>query len=428
MNEWLVKLAPRDRLGDVLAGVVVVLILSLALLWTAPARTLILLFALGFFTAGFLVGFIFGIPKSAAQAPDASSVQAPTRRRVLLPNTNLDQISDWLTKTIVGLGLVELNKIPGAVRDLSAYLAAQAGSPALAAGYCTAVVIEFPIVGFLGGYLVTRLVISRLIGDVETALATSPDDQDQLRRATAGLLTPADASDARTLVTPAAKKAAVDVADRQLEELTNVNDIRAWARAKLVLDDFKAAIRGFRLATQLDPADVRTRVELVTALDNSTDRKVGVVSEMLRNLEAAKAHIDDNTPDALRTAVYEYLVYANLFVFPPKGFEDAIRNGEEFVRTKLGEQSAVTWVNLAAGYGQRYAWGLKHDATPDDLKRTRDAALDAARRAIEMDQGNREILRRLLVKAYPGKRKDEDDLEALEVDAAFRSLIIGSDA
>ena len=37
------------------------------------------------------------------------------RRRSFLPNTNLEQISDWLTKTIVGVGLVQFREIGAAL-------------------------------------------------------------------------------------------------------------------------------------------------------------------------------------------------------------------------------------------------------------------------------------------------------------------------
>ena len=76
---------------------------------------------------GFLLGFIFCIPRTpnrnnapanpgaggtasgtqpvpSSAAPPSSSVQT---------NSNLEEISDWLTKIIVGVGLVELSKIPG---------------------------------------------------------------------------------------------------------------------------------------------------------------------------------------------------------------------------------------------------------------------------------------------------------------------------
>src|SRR4029077_17521561 len=62
--------------------------------------------------AGSLVGFLFGVPRAAQQL-----TQEPTgtgqKRNPYLPNTNLEQISDWLTKIIVGVGLVEIRAVVG---------------------------------------------------------------------------------------------------------------------------------------------------------------------------------------------------------------------------------------------------------------------------------------------------------------------------
>jgi hypothetical protein len=51
--------------------------------------------------AGLLLGFLFGLPKTLERSGKGR----------LTTNTNLDQISDWLTKILVGLGLVQLGKV-----------------------------------------------------------------------------------------------------------------------------------------------------------------------------------------------------------------------------------------------------------------------------------------------------------------------------
>src|SRR5437879_2552681 len=88
---------------------------------------------------GFLLGFIFCIPRTAkpTEAIAASSSGPPGTSRdgidssrqsaaiavsTVETNTNLVDISDWLTKILVGVGLVELNKIPQNLRNLSAFL------------------------------------------------------------------------------------------------------------------------------------------------------------------------------------------------------------------------------------------------------------------------------------------------------------------
>ena len=70
----------------------------------------------GAFLAGGLLGFLFGIPRSLAVqegVADQGGYQ---------PNTNLEQISDWLTKILVGVGLVQFTTFAGHVSDLVTFL------------------------------------------------------------------------------------------------------------------------------------------------------------------------------------------------------------------------------------------------------------------------------------------------------------------
>jgi hypothetical protein len=58
------------------------------------------------FFVGSIVGFVFGVPKSRPTSLSASAGSV-----VYHDNTNLEEVSDWLTKLIIGVGLVEINKI-----------------------------------------------------------------------------------------------------------------------------------------------------------------------------------------------------------------------------------------------------------------------------------------------------------------------------
>jgi hypothetical protein len=96
-----------------------------------------------------ILGLIFGVPRARLDF-----VAGTTERYAA--NSNLEQISDWLTKLLVGAGLVEVANLPGGLSSLGSYLgddlstrnasALAVGSVAYGAG-----------VGFVGGYLWTRL-------------------------------------------------------------------------------------------------------------------------------------------------------------------------------------------------------------------------------------------------------------------------------
>ncbi|HEX6369255.1 MAG TPA: hypothetical protein VF006_10000 [Longimicrobium sp.] len=120
----------------------------------------------GAYMTGFLVGFLFGIPRSAAHAGAAEEpAERPAEVRARLgaglrANTNLERVSDWLTKIIVGVGLVHLGQIGPAVKELSAHLAPGLGGGAVNQAFVSALLIYFVVCGFFSGYFWTRIFLS----------------------------------------------------------------------------------------------------------------------------------------------------------------------------------------------------------------------------------------------------------------------------
>lgn len=129
-------------------------------------------------SAGTLFGFLFGIPRSLqsesgqvvqdnpARPIDGANSDGPKYRA----NTNLEQISDWLTKILVGVGLTQLNNVPSLFQRGGELL-----GPSLAPGstgtvLVGSIVVYFSIIGFLGGYLWTRLFLGSALvrADLET--------------------------------------------------------------------------------------------------------------------------------------------------------------------------------------------------------------------------------------------------------------------
>jgi hypothetical protein len=100
--------------------------------------------------AGGLVGFIFGIPRSA------SSNQPPTAGEQYQDNSNLEQISDWLTKILVGVGLVQLGRVPNGLSHLASAMKPGFGDQASSAGFGLAIVLFYAGTGFMYLYLWTR--------------------------------------------------------------------------------------------------------------------------------------------------------------------------------------------------------------------------------------------------------------------------------
>lgn len=138
-----------------------------------------LMITAGMASIGGFVGFLFGIPNvddlprtpipaltpngtKPALVPD--EVDDGYRQSV---NSNISTISDWLTKTLVGLGLTQIGKAPALFLGLAdRFHEGLAGSQSFA----LALVINSLIMGFMTGYLETRLFLSVAFYLADTAV------------------------------------------------------------------------------------------------------------------------------------------------------------------------------------------------------------------------------------------------------------------
>jgi hypothetical protein len=126
--------------------------------------------------SGLLLGFLFGIPRSLQREKtnsqsDAGVMFAPTYET----NTNLEQISDWLTKIIVGVGLVEMTAIPDQIQHLGAFLAGAFGVRPVPGALVVAAFVYFSITSFLLSYLWTRLHLTGEFSLAEQRLREQPE-------------------------------------------------------------------------------------------------------------------------------------------------------------------------------------------------------------------------------------------------------------
>jgi len=110
---------------------------------------------------GFILGVLFGIPGGGESADTRSSVipsssdnkKLKTRRN---KNTNLESASDWLTKILIGFGLIQLGNTPDlllALRELGSRTIAP-GAVGEAIG--VSIVLFQSVSGFLLGYQYVR--------------------------------------------------------------------------------------------------------------------------------------------------------------------------------------------------------------------------------------------------------------------------------
>jgi len=125
------------------------------------------------FLIGTLIGFLFSLPKDNHSQQPQSTDKA--LKAGVKTNANLEQISDWLTKILVGVGLTQLNAIPSFLRKIATFLAPTFTSqdPTKVQGIVISIVLLGVVTGFLTAYLLTRLYLSKKFDIVEEELDDS---------------------------------------------------------------------------------------------------------------------------------------------------------------------------------------------------------------------------------------------------------------
>jgi hypothetical protein len=115
--------------------------------------------ALGIVSASALVGgffgFLFGILGIVEGPIPATGI------RRFVQNTKLDQISDWLTKIIVGLGLTQISHIGPILGHFGNILHKPLGSLQSSAAFGLTLTISYALMGFFYLYLWSRTMLVR---------------------------------------------------------------------------------------------------------------------------------------------------------------------------------------------------------------------------------------------------------------------------
>ena len=105
---------------------------------------------------GSAVGFLFGVPRKGENGRDQAE-ESTDRPELYRPNTNLEQISDWLTKIIVGVGLTQIPAVLDYLNLLGEYAGPAMGETPLGKIVAIAIIVHYLIVGFFQGFLLAYL-------------------------------------------------------------------------------------------------------------------------------------------------------------------------------------------------------------------------------------------------------------------------------
>jgi hypothetical protein len=108
------------------------------------------------FLAGGFIGFWFGFLRVAKDFVPATGF------RRFLGNAKLWKVSEWLTRIIVGLGLVQGGRIAPALANLGNHLREPLGGLPPSAAFGVGLVMSYTLLGFFYIYLWSRTLIARI--------------------------------------------------------------------------------------------------------------------------------------------------------------------------------------------------------------------------------------------------------------------------
>ena len=403
-------LAGAVALGELVAA---------AAVWSTGREWVAMLWGGAFTVMGFVLGFLFGVPR--AQSADDKS------KSPLQVNTNLEQISDWLTKLITGAALASLKELPtdiklGAVyisQSLSGCPQGPCPSDSQLASTGGAIFCYFLALGFLFGYLATRTFFSRLFAasdstpTVDEAVDNLPSGSTTaLSKAALNLDQPPP-----TLNSDAAAAASVLQA-LPVSADASPDSLLAQAKAKLMSGKWDESIQAYKAAIERKPADAATLLDYSYALNRTGHNPLEVQSQLDTALDLVRAGGDKD----LKRRVYEGATYIALYAPAPEGYERAIRLGVEYTKDSSNHPSGAVFVNLACGYGQKVRW-LAANQPAQDPKPFRDAALEAARGAINLGTQWKQNLHDLMLPSDVQAARGENDLQVFANDPDFRTLL-----
>lgn len=358
----------------------------------------------GFAGGGFL-GFLFGVPRMRTSESSAGEA-------AVLSNTNLEQVSDWLTKIVIGVTLVQFHAINGLLWDFRVEIDGAFPIPQGSGLVACLILGASAIAGFMGAYLKAKTDLMRAFDPLKTA-------KDSLN-ASVGQIS--FAAEARKLIQypllaaePAASSAAASLLGSSLEPTTDPEMLRLTGLAQAVLKNFKGAADALGKAAASDP-DPDLKILAARARAVGGDPK-GALAQLPPEVPL--------TGEALSAQDFEAAL-ARMFVdlYVDGGFVDAIKIGESLKSDPGGENSPRVWLYLASAYGQKHADLKRASASDADLKVVKAQALDAAKRALELDsRNNLPTLRTLWDVSDRTKPARQNDLESFADDPDFIALL-----
>ena len=289
--------------------------------------------------SGGLIGFIFGIPRmlaseTAPAQPILPGESSPRSR----PNTNLEQISDWLTKVLVGASLTSLSGIPSFLKGLADYFekGAYAGMPG-GGTLPIFIIIYFAAGGFFWSYIETRTYLTWLFESYGGS-GVGVDALTKVRNA------PWE---------PGSSPIPEDelVIGLQDSALTTAGLLQARAAAETRRENYSAAADYYQKAIAKDPGDTRLQNRL-----SAIYARLGKVKEA----EALNSRVRESTTSnsLAKRQADATAIFNALYVAPPEGFQRAISIGAPLLAANE-PMDGEFFLYMACAYAQQLEFRCK---------------------------------------------------------------------
>lgn len=381
---------------------------------------------------GGLLGFIFGLPRflrvidAATPAAGATAAPSPTTpsKAAFAGNTNLEEISDWLTKIIVGLGLVQAHAIIDSGKHLAIKFSNQIGNPQGAMAMFCFVVAIASVGGFLFFYIETRTRIMLLLTDASTAavdhgVITS-------KAAEISIAAPVDVPQGKAGVDTAVRSQSPVATDKTLlgipySDLKVADDYAAWGAAQARAGNWEAAVTALQQAISLAPSDHRYLALLadIRLLQGKPQAAVDALGE-------ARIKAPGHAKDLLSRELM-----SSLYLPQPESFMHALDVGTKLF-AEAPEAARDPWINvwLAAAHGQQFDWLQRNRGSEDELAEAKARALVRVREVVRLAPASKHparLLMRALFEAAPGPSSEDNDLAVFRGDDEFERAILGNE-
>lgn len=455
-------LAQIEWAATIVAAMVAIsiILLSLASLFEAQfsyegmarlLRVLCIGFSLSFASSaiGCILGFLFGIPKllqkgeGALEAKPNDHGHGNERARpekFFMTNTSFEEISDWLTKIIIGLGLVQFFNIVSFIRICSTISAMYVNGDTNnydylreefhnvgAASFFFCLIVACLVLSCLFVYLETRTRITLLFLGME-AVAVGPTSEPSFAEALerpivempdTGPTYDVGRTSVAQLRTKPLTKGDRFLLDYPRDNLTTGTQLAGWAAVQGRAGRLQVSEDALRDALQREPRNIQvmSRLAEIRRVKKNPNGFVETVIEAMK-----KVPVDKDVLSLAKDAQFEAL-----YLPSPFGYEKAIDISNLLI--KAGQEAdSVVQLRLACALAQQYKFERRRGTADELAEKTREEALRVVRRVVELEpdpaSAVRSEMHRLFVPSQ-GKIASEDDLEIFFDDPDFKAVIVG---